>query len=97
MSTPEGLIKRQILDYLEIRRVFHWVNQAGKIPGRRLLKVGISDILGIYNGKPLAIEVKSEKGKLTDEQQQFQQEFRENGGIAFVAKSIEDVERNLNP
>lgn len=96
MSTPEGQIKRQILDWLKIKRIFHWTNQAGKIPGRKLLKVGIADILGCYNGRLLAIEVKAENGKLTDEQTKFIYDVKSNGGIAFVARSIEDVEHGLN-
>lgn len=95
MSTPEGDIKRAILDYLTARRIFHWVNQAGKIPGRRLLKTGITDILGCFNGKLLAIEVKAKTGKLTDEQAEFIYTVKQNGGIAFVARSVEDVEKVL--
>lgn len=31
MSTPEGQIKRQILDWLKLKHIFHWTNQAGKL------------------------------------------------------------------
>lgn len=96
MSTPEGEIKKQIIEWLKLKRIFHWTNQAGKIPGRKLLKVGIADILGIYNGRMLAIEVKAGTGKLTDEQAEFIYSVRTNGGIAFVARSIEDVEKGLS-
>lgn len=58
-------------------------------------KRGTADILGIYKGRPLAIEVKSEKGRLSIHQKLFLQEFQNNGGIAIVARSVEDVVRQL--
>lgn len=93
--TPEGLIKREIQDYLEARNIFHWVNQAGRIPGRTLSKTGVSDLLGCFEGKLLAIEVKSEKGKLSDEQNQFLLDVKFHGGIGFMARSVEDVRKQL--
>lgn len=95
MSTPEGAIKALICQYLKSNNIFHWVNQAGKIPGRKLIKTGVTDILGCYRGKMLAIEVKAPSGKLTDEQAEFIYAVRSNGGIAFVARSVEDVKENL--
>lgn len=56
---------------------------------------GVSDILGIYKGKFLAIEVKSLKGRLSLEQKVFIDEINAEGGIAFMARSIEDVESKL--
>jgi len=57
--------------------------------------VGIADITGIFRGQPLAIEVKSDKGRVSDAQEIFLQRFNEEGGIAFVARSIEDVQAKL--
>ncbi len=86
----ESDITKQIRDYLKIRQVFHWK----QIQGLGSAK-GVSDILGIYKGKPLAIEVKTSKGKLSENQIYFLQNFKREGGIAFVARSVEDVEKNL--
>lgn len=58
-------------------------------------KKGVSDILGIFRGRPLAIEVKSAKGKTSDDQREFLLNFELQGGIAFVARSVEDVAREL--
>lgn len=93
--TPEGLIKKAICDYLKARGVFHWINQTGKMPGRKLAKTGVTDLLGCFRGKLLAIEVKAPTGKLSDEQAEFIFSVREAGGIAFVARSIADVEKQL--
>lgn len=94
--TPEGDLKKQILDWLSAKQIFHWVNQAGRIPGRRLIKVGIADILGILKGgRFFAIEVKAKTGKLSDEQAEFIFAVRTAGGIAFVARSLDDVIQQL--
>lgn len=57
---------------------------------------GVSDILGIYKGKFMAIEVKSAKGNPSPEQVSFLADVIRAGGIGFIARSIEDVERKLN-
>ena len=94
--TPEGQIKKDICTYLELKRVFYWVHQAGKIPGRRLLRTGISDIIGIYKGRPMAIEVKAVKAKPTEEQVKFLEDFARAGGIAAVIRSVDQLERLLS-
>jgi RecB family endonuclease NucS len=96
VSTPEGQILYDILEYLELRRVYAWRNQTGRRGGVRFGKVGSSDILGVLDdGRALAIEVKSEKGKATQEQLIFLAEVAKRGGVAFIARSIEDVDRHL--
>lgn len=57
---------------------------------------GVADILGIYNGKLLAIEVKRPGQKPTELQDVFLARIKEHGGIAFVATSIKDVAKRLN-
>ena len=52
---------------------------------------GVSDILGIYNGRLLAIEVKKPGGRLTKEQKDFIDRVNKLGGIAGVARSVDDV------
>mgnify|MGYP001576709913 FL=1 len=83
-------ITRQIRDYLKALGIFHWKNHQGlgSAPG-------VSDILGIYKGKPLAIEVKAPKGKLTEKQKIFLDNWSREGGLAIVAWSIDDVIKGL--
>ena len=52
---------------------------------------GVSDILGIHNGKMLCIEVKSAKGRLRPEQREFLDKMTSLGALAFVARSWSDV------
>ena len=101
----EKQIQNQILSWLYSQRILAWENQSTGIYSEKrkcfLLKkgvhrkIGVSDILGIFNGKFLAIEVKSAKGKPTEHQKRFLDEVLEHGGIAFIARSIEDVEAGL--
>lgn len=101
----EKYIENSILDYLAARDIYAWKvksvgtydvkRQGFRMPSKRY-KRGVSDILGIYRGKPLAIEVKSANGRLSPAQKLFLTEFLERGGIAMVAKSVDEVEFKLN-
>jgi penicillin-binding protein-related factor A (putative recombinase) len=97
--TPEGLIKKDICDYLRARGVFFWMQQAGKIPGRKNSsknsRNGVSDILGSYKGRLMAIEVKTKTGRVSTEQTEFLELVNRTGGIGFVARSVEDVQKGL--
>lgn len=101
---PEKIIENQILNYLLSKKVFCWkVKTTASYDPRRgrflktssLYKKGVADILGIFKGKPLAIEVKTPTGRLSPEQRDFLTEFREQGGIAFIARSVDDIELKL--
>lgn len=100
----EKAIENQILNYLKSRRIFaHKVKTVGtydpKIKRFRassgMYMKGVADIIGIFNHRFLAIEVKSAKGTLTLDQRVYLQSVLDNGGIAFVARSVEDVEEKL--
>jgi hypothetical protein len=53
---------------------------------------GMSDILGILKtGRTLAIEVKNRTRKVDPHQQQFLDDINAGGGLAFVARSVDDV------
>jgi Holliday junction resolvase len=82
----EAEITRGIREILKQMCVWHFkVHQGlGSTPG-------IPDIIGIWNGRMLAIEVKTAKGKLSDKQESKIREINRAGGLAFVARSIDDV------
>lgn len=94
-------IKREIMRYLQLHGVLAWVNTSTGIfdakrgTYRKLngigMRVGVSDILGIYHGKFLAIEVKGPTGRLTQEQALFLKDVNDHGGIAFMARSVDEV------
>lgn len=105
LSQPtEHEIQTAILDYLHSKAIFCWRNNSGAVfseyKGRkRMIKYGLkgsADILGILkNGRFLAIEVKNEKGKLSEEQGHFLAMIKHNGGIGFVAKNLDNVLKKI--
>jgi len=106
MRTPEGSVLASILEYLKLRRVYAWRVNSGatKVPAsegtrERFIRFGFSgcsDIIGILDdGRLLAIEVKSARGVATADQLVFLAEIAKRGGVAFVARSIEDVDQHL--
>lgn len=62
------------------------------IPIKFGLCVGSSDLIGwTKTGKFLAIEVKTPKGRVSQDQQNFIDVVNKAGGIAFVARHPDDV------
>ena len=94
--TKETLIKRAIKDYLSVKGWFHFpiLQGLGAYPG-------IPDIIAmkqqtVLSGrftfcKVLFIEVKSEKGKLSEKQIEFQQIVEAQSGKYLIARSIDDL------
>ena len=59
-------------------------------------KAGTPDILACHQGKFLAIECKSVKGKPSEIQKYQISQIEQAGGIAVVAYSINDVKRIIH-
>lgn len=58
---------------------------------------GMADIMGILkDGRTLAIEVKSKTGHVHAHQQDFLEAIGAAGGLAFVARDVETVQRALD-
>ena len=58
----------------------------------RLAAPGVSDLIGwTEGGRFVAIEVKAPRGRVTDEQAAFIELVRRSGGLAGVARSVEDA------
>ena len=101
----EKQIENAILDYLTFLPGMYFKNNSVGIydPVKKVHRKpskyhrnGVSDILGCDgNGSFVAIEVKTKKGRLSENQKQFIKEVNENGGIAFVARSVDDVRTRL--
>ena len=65
-------------------------NAAG-IPIKFGLCVGSSDLIGLYRGRFLAVEIKTPTGKATPEQLRFIEAVKRHGGIAGIARSPADA------
>lgn len=75
-----------------------WRNQTGALKNDRgqLIRFGCpgsADILGIMapDGRFLAIEVKTDSGRQSDQQRHFQTMIENHGGLYILARSVEDV------
>lgn len=104
--TPEKRIQNEILGFLKFAGVFAWQNDSVGIYDPKIQRFrknksrfhlkGVSDILGVIGGRFLAIEVKTEAGRLTPEQRAFLVNINTEGGIAFVARSLEQCIQQLS-
>ena len=63
------------------------------IPIRFGLTVGSADLIGMTKtGRFLSIEVKTTTGRVTDEQHAWASMVNAMGGLAIIARSVEDVD-----
>ena len=80
-------ITHQIRSVLKTFGIFHYKNHGGlgSAPG-------LPDITGcLKDGRGFWIEVKTDKGRLSPHQERFIQNINDAGGLAFVARSVDDV------
>lgn len=52
---------------------------------------GGADLIGLYNGRFVAVEIKTPRGKQTEEQQTFQRLVESKGGAYVVLRSVDDA------
>lgn len=101
MKATEAQIVRAVLDYCFARGVFVWRNNSGAAKTERggfvrFGSAGSPDILGcLPGGRLLAIECKTETGKLSQDQEQFLGHLRALGAVVVVARGINDIEACL--
>lgn len=89
---PEARISKKVKNYI--------ISQGGYVvkihgEGDSFQEVGIADLLGVYRGLPLALEVKQPGKRPSAKQKLFLQRWAKAGGIAAVVTSVEDVEELL--
>lgn len=101
-------IMRQIQDYLEYNGclVIRLNNAPIPLPDgkgyRRALKRGLPDLMAFIprkKGLPISImiEVKSEKGKLSSDQERFLADADLIGIKCYIARSLEFIQNELRP
>lgn len=97
--TPEGLVVRACMDYLEVRRITAWRNNTTGIYDEKAKRFrknagrnGIADIIGcLPGGRLLAVECKAGRGRLSPAQVEFQRDIIRAGGLHVVAYRVEDL------
>lgn len=79
-----------------VGRVIHRTGGSVTLADARMIQAGLTkggaDIIGIApDGRFLAVEVKTETGRIRPEQEVFLQVARKAGGIAGIARSVEQA------
>lgn len=88
----ESEITKSILKYLKtLPRCFFWKEHGG-IYGTS----GIPDIIVCIDGRFIALEVKTQKGKTTPLQNAAIRKIRSSGGFAFVVRSMEEAKNAID-
>lgn len=88
----ESDITKSILKYLKtLPRCFFWKEHGG-IYGTS----GIPDIIVCIDGRFIALEVKTQKGKTTPLQNAAIRKIRSSGGFAFVVRSAEEAKNAID-
>lgn len=87
----EKSIENKIKAYLKSKGAYYV-----KYHGNKFSQVGVPDILACYKGKFIAIEVKNEVGKTSQLQDINLKLIKDAGGIAIVARSVDDVSEVIN-
>jgi len=100
---PEAAALHEVLLALRAHPAVCWVermNSGAARLGNRFVKFGFTgcpDVLGqLRDGRLLGVEVKAPKGKLRPEQAFMLERIAGAGGVAFVARDLRDVHRELN-
>jgi hypothetical protein len=96
--TPEAAVTREIL--LGTRHLCDWMRNNSGVADQHGRTVrygcggnGCADYLGVLrsSGRFVAMEIKSTNGRVSDDQTRFLARVRRSGGIAFVARCLQDA------
>lgn len=101
---PEAGALAEVLKALRAHPGVAWCerqNTGAARVGNRFIRFGwpgCADVLGqLTDGRFLAVEAKSKTGRPSPEQVAFMARIRAAGGVAFVARDLRDVVRELGP
>lgn len=104
MTKREAEIDAEICAWFDARGIFHWRMSLGGllVKGRRVKGNlnGFPDRAGIIpssGGRFFAVEIKRPGEQLRPEQVEWQRKLRAQGVLCFVATSVEDCKRELDP
>ena len=98
MGKAENAITRSIEQALAVmhgpRSVVVRVQSGSFAIGDRFIrgaKPGTADLIGVIDGMPVAIEVKTTTGRQTDTQREWAQRWTDAGGVYILARSATEA------
>lgn len=97
----ESDLQKMVLSYLKLNHYFHYRNFVGPVLAggmrRKNPMKGLPDIIMCdRKGHMIGIELKSDKGKLSGEQMEWQEKFHNHGVIYWLIKDFEEFVDCLN-
>jgi hypothetical protein len=94
-APSEHDIQTAILDYLIVRRIFHYRQNSGAFKkGSHFVRFGYPgapDIVCVIGGRYIGLEIKDRYGEQSAAQVAFQTALERAGGRYFVVRSLEDA------
>lgn len=97
----EKEIQQAILTLLAYKKIFHYRNNSGAFKTQtghfyRFGTKGSPDIICVVGGRYVGIEVKNARGRQNEAQVAFQEALEQAGGKYILARSPEDIIKQLN-
>lgn len=96
----QDAIRAELGDVRRYPELVLWRNNTGQMidrDGRRVVfgcgGKGGADLIGIWAGRFVALEVKSEDGRQTPEQQQYQALVEAKGGVYALVRSVDEAKQ----
>ncbi|WNN95763.1 VRR-Nuc domain protein [Gordonia phage Fribs8] len=86
MSQPEARLGRKIRAALEAEGAFMF-----KVHGSALMMAGLPDLIGVYHGRFIAVEVKMPGNTTSAIQDRVIDKIRKAGGRVVVAYNVDDA------
>ena len=101
LNKSEAEIQRDICEYLKDQKIPFSVTNASGGGKRRRCPVGIRrgwpDVTGcLPGGRFLAIEVKANKGRVSEDQEDCLCELKANGALVVVARNVNEVAQEID-
>ena len=96
MISTEKSTQAAVMQYLDIRGIFHYRNNSGAMRAAhggyiRFGAKGSPDIVAVLKGQYIGLEIKDIKGKQSDSQKEFQTALENAGGVYMLVRDVDEV------
>jgi hypothetical protein len=85
--------------YPQLRKLLFAVPNGGTRHAREAMSLkasgvvsGVPDMICVYGGRPVAFELKAEKGRLSEDQREVLQKWSDHGITVHVIKTVEEFQ-----